>query len=857
MAKGRGNLPTKPPKTGSKKPSSKTGSKPSRAARQALRAKTVTKTVSRPPAQISTADALAAIAQDDQWLDKPEVRKALKLKRWQEKKLRDPEAAEQDEGWLNAMPSSLVTLEVVEESDDGDLFGLADDPAWKNLGRLLLPPNRLPLAVGQRVLTRLHRQEDGSVLVRLIRILPTITTETVVGVFERHHDGGLVWSINRRQAIPVKLDRQCVLEHKLGDGWLLKVAITAAPNRRLGWIPGKLLAVLGDSEAANNISLLAIHQHDIPVDFPADALAQAQAATAPTLPKNAKLRQDLRHIPLVTIDGEDARDYDDAVWAQQDDDPANPGGFKVMVAIADVAHYVPAESPLDVAARARGNSVYFPDRVVPMLPEALSNQWCSLLPNQARACLAVEITLDQHGQKIGHRFVRGLMQSVARLTYNKVQQLLDVLAQEQGTGKGSAAKSAKTAAKAKESAAITDSDRPLAASVQTDLSEVELLQLVTPLSAVFDRLLRLRAKRGTLNIELPEYKVRFDAAGQISAITQTTSMASHKLIEELMVMANVCAAETIQDAKLNLLYRIHDRPDPMKIEHLQQVLREMEISLGHADGITQHNLNQALAAVSGTAAAPMVNELVLRSQSQAVYSPTNIGHFGLNLANYAHFTSPIRRYSDLLVHRMLLHAIGLGEAGIDDGHKWPLARWEEVGQHLSITERRAAAAERDAFRRYAIAYLAAQGQQLVDGRVNGVTRAGLFISIAAYGAEGFMPMSLLPRGYWRFDAARQCLTQGSGTGASSLGLGDMLLCQIEEIDMLTGNLILSWAYRQQAAMERGASSTDQDYQADYDGDHRAREARAGSRFGRGGNDSAGQRPKSRSGSKTPGRRGRR
>ncbi|MBU3655925.1 MAG: RNB domain-containing ribonuclease [Alphaproteobacteria bacterium] len=797
MTKGRGNLPTKPPKSGSKKPSSKPSNKPSRAARQALRAKTVTKTINRPPAQISTADALAAIAQDDQWLDKPEVRKALKLKRWQEKKLRDPEAAEQDEGWLNAMPSSLVTLEVVEESDDGDLYGLADDPAWKNLGRLLLPPNRLPLAVGQRVLTRLHRQEDGSVLVRLIRILPTITTETVVGVFERHHDGGLVWSINRRQAIPVKLDRQCVLEHKLGDGWLLKVAITAAPNRRLGWIPGKLLAVLGDTEAANNISLLAIHQHDIPVDFPADALAQAQAATAPTLPKNAKLRQDLRHIPLVTIDGEDARDYDDAVWAQEDDDPANPGGFKVMVAIADVAHYVPAESPLDVAARARGNSVYFPDRVVPMLPEALSNQWCSLLPNQARACLAVEITLDQHGQKIGHRFVRGLMQSVARLTYNKVQQLLDVLAQEQETGKGSAAKSAKTAAKAKESAAITDSDRPLAASVQTDLSEAELLQLVTPLSAVFDRLLRLRAKRGTLNIELPEYKVRFDAAGQISAIAQTTSMASHKLIEELMVMANVCAAETIQDAKLNLLYRIHDRPDPMKIEHLQQVLREMEISLGHADGLTQHSLNQALAAVAGTAAAPMVNELVLRSQSQAVYSPTNIGHFGLNLANYAHFTSPIRRYSDLLVHRMLLHAIGLGEAGIDDGHKWPLARWEEVGQHLSITERRAAAAERDAFRRYAIAYLAAQGQQLVEGRVNGVTRAGLFISIAAYGAEGFMPISLLPRGYWRFDAARQCLTQGSGTGASILGLGDTLLCRIEEIDMLTGNLILSWHYRNQ------------------------------------------------------------
>ncbi|MBM3602448.1 MAG: RNB domain-containing ribonuclease, partial [Alphaproteobacteria bacterium] len=739
------------------------------------------------------------------------------------------------------------------------LFALAEDTVWKNLGRLPLPPNRLPLVVGQRVLARLHRQEDGAVQVRLIRILPAIAAETVVGVFERHHDGGLVWSINRRQSIPVKLDRQCVLDHKLGDGWLLKVAITGNTNRRLGWIPGKLLAVLGDSSAASNISLLAIHQHDIPVDFPADALDQAQAASAPTLPKNAKLRQDLRHIPLVTIDGEDARDYDDAVWAQEDDDPTNRGGFKVMVAIADVAHYVPAESPLDVAARARGNSVYFPDRVVPMLPEALSNQWCSLLPNQARACLAVEITLDADGNRIHHRFVRGLMQSVARLTYTKVQQLLDILdQQEQGSDK--AAKTLKPA-RATQKAVAAYSDRPLATSVQTDLTEAELLQRVQPLARVFDRLLRLRARRGTLNIELPEYKVRFEDSGQIHAITQTTPLASHKLIEELMVMANVCAAETLQQAKLNLLYRIHDRPDPMKIQHLQQVLREMEISLGHAEGVTQHSLNQALAAVAGTAAAPMINELVLRSQSQAVYSPTNIGHFGLNLANYAHFTSPIRRYSDLLVHRMLLHAMHLGEAGIDDPRQWPLARWEEVGQHLSTTERRAAAAERDAFRRYAIAYLAAQGQQLVEGRVSGVTRAGLFISIAAYGAEGFMPVSTLPRGYWRFDAARQCLTQGSGSGASSLGLGDVMLCQIEEIDLLTGNLILSWAYRQQAAMERGASTTDQDHHDDHAGEYSDRNARVSSRSnragGNAGDDRSRGRPKNRSGSKSPGKRGRR
>jgi ribonuclease R len=760
------------------------GTKLGRAARHALKANKKPAIADAGSAKIATADALAAIAQDDAWLDKPAVRKALKLKRWQEKKLRNPDAAEQDEGWLNAMPTSLVQMEVVAMDADGELYGLAEEPAWRALGRLLLPHDRLPLAVGQRLLARLHRQEDGTVLVRPIRILPQEAAETMVGVFERQHDGGLVWSVNRRQPVPFKLDRQTVLEHKLGDGWLVKAAATGANNRRLGWIPAKLVAVLGDSSAVNNISLLAIHQHEIPLEFSASALAQAGAASAPVLDQG---RVDLRAIALITIDGEDARDYDDAVWAALDEDPGNAGGFKVMVAIADVAHYVAAESPLDLEARNRGNSVYFPDRVVPMLPEALSNGWCSLVPNQPRACLAVEMTLDSTGQKIHHRFVRGLMQSVARLTYTKVQQLLDQLA---------AGEVGATAVEA--DAALADQ------AVVTDLPQAELLKLIQPLSQAFALLLAQRAKRGTLNIDLPEYKVRFDAAGELDSIVQTTHHASHQLIEELMVLANVCAAESLQKAKLNLLYRIHDRPDPLKLSNLQQVLRELEISLGHSDGVTQHGFNKVLATVLGTPAAPMVNELVLRSQSQAQYSPNNIGHFGLNLANYAHFTSPIRRYSDLLVHRMLLHSLGLGEteAEVASAKTWPLSKWEEVGLHLSGTERRAAGAERDAFRRYAIAYLASHGKTLVEGRISGVSRAGLFVLIPAYGAEGFVPMSMLPSGYWRFDQARQRLIQGSSQASSknsstSLGLGDPLICRIEEIDMLTGNLVLSWHYRNQ------------------------------------------------------------
>ncbi len=467
------------------------------------------------------------------------------------------------------------------------------------------------------------------------------------------------------------------------------VAASPLPAHRLGLRPARVVERLGRMGDARSISLLVIHTHDIPTEFPPEAAGEADRARRATL----RGRTDLRETPLVTIDGEDARDFDDAVFAEPVGD-----GFRLLVAIADVAHYVRPGSALDASARLRGNSCYFPDRVVPMLPEALSNGWCSLRSHEERGCLFVEMVIDRAGRKQSHRFGRGLMKSAARLTYEAVQAAHD---------------------------AGSDLGLPVA-----------------PLYAAFRALLAARQARGTLDLDLPERRVVLDAAGHVASVAPRPRLDSHRLIEEFMVLANVCAAEELERLGQPCVYRIHAPPSDEKLDTLRAFLKQFGISLPPGGSVQPRDLDRVLHKVAGTEQAALVNETVLRSQSQAAYSPDNIGHFGLALARYAHFTSPIRRYADLLVHRALIRGLRLGVGGLEPGEAGGLAA---AATHITATERRAALAERDATDRYLAAYMAGQVGHTFPARVSGVARFGMFVTDLASGASGTRATLQTPR----------------------------------------------------------------------------------------------------------------
>ena len=483
---------------------------------------------------------------------------------------------------------------------------------------------------------------------------------------------------------------------------------------------------------ARSVSLICIHAHDIPQDFSHEALTAAAHARA--VPLGA--RADLRAVPLVTIDGEDARDFDDAVFAEPDGT-----GFRLLVAIADVAHYVRPGSPLDDAARVRGNSVYFPDRVLPMLPEALSNGWCSLRPQEDRGCLFAEMRIDASGRKTAHRFGRGLMRSAARLTYTQVQEAHD-RSETLGLGNG-----------------------------------------LAQLYAAFRALLAARQARGTLDLDLPERQVVLKD-GKVESVNPRPRLDSHRLIEEFMVLANVAAAEELERLHRPCMYRVHAPPSEEKLESLRTFLHGLGLSLPPGNALHPRDLDGLLQKVAGTDEAELVNEVVLRSQSQAAYSPDNIGHFGLALPRYAHFTSPIRRYADLLVHRSLVSGLnlGLGGLGADEA-----AGLEATAEHISATERRAAQAERDAIDRYLAAFMADKVGAIFPARITGVQRFGLFVALEENGASGLVPMGNLPDDYWIYEEASQSLS-GRRTRVT-YRLAQHVDVRLIEASPLTGGMI--------------------------------------------------------------------
>jgi ribonuclease R len=642
-----------------------------------------------------------------------------------------------------ATPESLPEVTVLEISGtdvDGEI--LAKPMRWHEESEpplIYVAPDRggrRALQVGERVLARLRRQGD----VYEARVMRRVgfRTPSVLGIFRRTSRGLRLEPTDRRHKS----------EYMIGsgdDGGAVPGELVLAEvltGRRLGLPQARVTERLGDVHAPRAYSLIAIHSHGIPDAFTEAALAQAERAR----PVELGRRADLRELPLVTIDGADARDFDDAVWAAADSASENAGGWKVTVAIADVAHYVRPGDALDACARERGNSVYFPDRVVPMLPSMLSNDLCSLRPGEDRACLAAHMRIDGNGKLIEHRFERALMRSAARLTYEQVQRARD------GSPDG-----------------VTDSlVRPV----------------LSPLYGAFEVLAAARRRRGALEIDLPERRPILDESGHVLQIEASPRLDSHRLIEEFMITANVAAAETLERLRQPCMYRVHDEPDPAKVEALRDFVKGLSLSLPAGQVMQPRSFNRLLEKAATTPNAETIAELVLRCQSQAAYSPRNIGHFGLALRRYAHFTSPIRRYSDLLVHRALIQGLRLGPGGLpDDGG----ADFERIGDHISVTERRAAAAERDTLDRYMAAYLEDHEGDAFPGRITGVTRFGLFVRLDGIGADGLVPMRLLPGERYSHDPRQHALTTRSGRVAYRLG--DRVEARILESSAVTGGAV--------------------------------------------------------------------
>jgi len=595
---------------------------------------------------------------------------------------------------------------------------------------ILMHPERRgqpALAPGERVLARLRPIGNGKYEGRTIKRL-TDTPGRILGVYRPNPNGG-------GRVIPT--DRRAKAEWRIPPGEEMDaeadeiVAATPLPDAGLGLKPARITERLGRMGDARSVSLICIHTHDIPTVFSEEAVASAKRARGTPLGK----REDLRGIGLITIDGEDARDFDDAVFAEREAD-----GYRLIVAIADVAHYVRPHSPLDRDAWTRGNSCYFPDRVVPMLPEELSNGWCSLRPDEDRGCLFVEMHIDAGGRKISHRFGRGLMRSHARTTYTEVQQAHD------------------------------------AGDPRFD-----------HLYAAFGKLLAARQDRGTLDLDLPERQV-FLVDGKVEKIVPRPRYDSHKLIEEFMILANVSAAEELERLARPCMYRVHAPPSEEKLEALRTLLHGMDISLPPGNALHPRDLDRVLQKVAGTEEAPLVNEIVLRAQMQASYSPDNIGHFGLALTRYAHFTSPIRRYADLLVHRALISGLKLGLGGLDaeDGASYP-----ETAEHISATERRAALAERDAIDRYLAAFMADKVGAIFPARISGVQRFGVFITVLESGASGLIPMSGLGDDFYVYDEPTQSLS-GRRTRVT-WHLAQEVDVRLVEASPVTGGMIFAMA----------------------------------------------------------------
>jgi ribonuclease R len=700
------------------------------------------------------------ISENPDKASKREIYKAFGLKGETRIELKSLLREMEQDGLLEKKRNSLVrpgalppvtVLDITTRDKDGELIGRPaewpDDagvaPAvsirQSSVGQ---SKGKMPVGgIGDRVLAKIFPAKDRggpAYTARIIKVLDRKrNNNAALGVFrEMPGGGGRIMPIEKRGE-----EMQVDAEHQgpAKDGDLVEVEIVR--SGRFGLPRAAVKNVIGSVATEKAISMIAIHAHGIPYIFPDAVIKEADAAGPATMSH----REDWRSLPLITIDPADAKDHDDAVHAEPDPSPDNEGGVIVTVAIADVSWYVRPKSALDQEAAKRGNSVYFPDRVVPMLPERISNELCSLKQGVDRPALAVRMRFSKEGRKAGHTFHRIMMKSAAKLSYNQAQAAIDGNPDDQ-TG-------------------------PL------------LEPILKPLWNAYAILTRGRDRRQPLELNMPERKIVLKADGTVDRVFVPDRLDAHKLIEEMMIQANVAAAETLEIKRQPLVYRVHDAPSLAKQETLREFLATLDLSLVKGGNLRSNHFNGILSQAVDKPYETMVNEMVLRSQSQAIYSPENIGHFGLNLMKYAHFTSPIRRYADLIVHRALVGTLGLGEGGITPAEE---AALNDIAAEISTFERRAMAAERDTVDRLIAHHLSGRVNEEFDGRISGVTKAGLFVTLPAYGADGFVPISTLGRDYFIYDEAHQALS-GEKTGLG-YRLGDQIRVKLVEAVPLAGAL---------------------------------------------------------------------
>lgn len=644
-------------------------------------------------------------------------------------------------------PESLPpvsVLEVVGPNTDGDL--IAKPLEWQGQGDtpailMIEKAGEQALGAGNRILARLRKVsgEGYAYEGRLIRQIGSNPLK-LVGIFRESHEGGRLIPIDKGSDKEWQIAEGATLEAR--DGELVEAQQTG-PKSRMGLPRAKVVARLGDPSSPKSVSLIAIHQHGIPDSFPDPVIEQADIAEPAPLGD----RLDLRNMPLVTIDPPDARDHDDACFAQADDNPKNSGGFIIWVAIADVAYYVTSGSALDREARKRGNSSYFPDRVVPMLPDRLSGDLCSLHEGVERACLAVRMVLDKDGEKIEQEFHRAMMKSHASLAYAEVQAAFD--------------------------GNVNEKCAPL------------LDEVIRPLYAAYDLLVKARERRQPLDLNLPERRIELSDDGKVSSIAFRDRLNAHRLIEEFMVLANVAAAETLIAKKQPLLFRVHEEPSQEKLESLRETAVSSGLVLAKGQVLQTRHLNQLLSQAAGTENEELINISTLRSMTQAYYSPENFAHFGLALRNYGHFTSPIRRYADLIVHRALISAHGWGTDGLSPED---IELLDDTAKQISDTERRSMVAERDTTDRYLASYLSERLGNEFSGRISGIARFGAFIKLDETGADGLVPVATIGREYFVHNPDVNTLV-GEQSGLT-LGLGMRALVRLAEATPTTGGITL-------------------------------------------------------------------
>jgi ribonuclease R len=660
---------------------------------------------------------------------------------WSRKKLNRP----------GTLPKVVMT-DITGRDRDGEL--IASPTEWDEEAHGAPPKIRLQAmrrarpseiaGVGDRALLRVEETGDANdparYTGRVIKIIDRARAR-VLGIFHALPDGsGRLLPIDKKQ-LGRELSIPPAARGDAQDGELVAVEV-AGSRTGFGLATARVKERLGSLKSERAVSMVAIAAHGIPNVFPQAVIKEADAAR----PARLAGREDWRDAPLVTIDPADAKDHDDAVHAEADTDPANPGGHVLRIAIADVAHYVHPGSALDREALTRGNSVYFPDRVVPMLPERISNDLCSLRANEDRAALAVRIVIGADGRKRSHSFHRVLMRSAAKLSYQQAQRAMDGWPD--------------------------DTTGPLIATV------LELLY------SAYRSLKRARDDRGPLDLDLPERKIVLTAHYTVDRVVTPERLDAHRLIEEFMILANVAAAETLERARVPLIYRVHDEPDGERVNALREFLKTLDISLPKGGAMRAEQFNTILARVKGRDVEKLVNELVLRTQAQAEYTPENYGHFGLNLHRYAHFTSPIRRYADLVVHRGLIRALKLGDGALPEGAD--IGRLGEISAAISATERRAMKAERETYDRLLANFLADRIGATFEGHIAGATRSGLFVKLDDTGADGFVPARTIGTEYFRYQEDRHALV-GESSG-ETYRLGDRVTVRLVEAAPVAGAL---------------------------------------------------------------------